>query len=218
MSILHNHLRVRTRGASNPPTPTPHSLTDQHRRGRFEWLELILQRFNGGRSKLTWQVLTGDETWVLKLESIGNQDSQSQLQRSRSSQKKNGCLFLLKLRHRRHDSSWGQTDSHRGQARAPLSPEGLELWVQRRPETWLRGHFLHRENVIEYTAVTTADFLKESEVQLLPRPPCSPYLAPCSQKRRNSTKGRVPCWRALSWRRTMSVHEGCWKHTQINPD
>ena len=177
-----------------------------------------MQKFNGGRLKLTWEVLTGDETWVLKLESIGNQDSQSQLQRSRSAQKKNGCLFLLKLRHRRHHSSRGQTDSHRGLAPAPLSPEGLELWVQRHPETWLGGRFLHRENAVEYTAVTTVDFLKESEVQLLPRPPCSPDLAPYSQKRRNSTRAGYPvgerCHEDAQWAFTRAV-EGIPRSTRF---
>jgi len=61
MSILRDDFRVRERGARY----TPHSLTDRRRRGRVEWGEFRLRKFNGGISKMTW-----DFWQVMKLGAI----------------------------------------------------------------------------------------------------------------------------------------------------
>ena len=44
----------------------PHSLTDEQRQVRVELCEFMLRKVNGSRSKLTWEVLTGDETWIYR--------------------------------------------------------------------------------------------------------------------------------------------------------
>ena len=55
MSILRDDLRVGKQCARW----ICHSLTDEQRRGRIEWWEFMLRKFNGGSSKLTWEM---DET------------------------------------------------------------------------------------------------------------------------------------------------------------
>ena len=62
MSILHDHLRVRKRCACGSPTRCQ---TNNDRLG-FVLCEFMLRKVNGSRSKLTWEVLTGDETWIYR--------------------------------------------------------------------------------------------------------------------------------------------------------
>ena len=62
MSVVHDHLPVRKQCSRW----IPHSLTEEQRRVRVERCEAMLRKFNGGRSKLTWEVLTGDGTWIYR--------------------------------------------------------------------------------------------------------------------------------------------------------
>ena len=111
MSILHDHLRVRKRCARC----IPHSLTDEPRRGRVEWCEFMLRKFNGGCSKLTWEVLTGDETCIYrydpgtKMQSavwlIPDESSPPKVKKITQHTEENGFLFLRKIRQCRHHCS-----------------------------------------------------------------------------------------------------------------
>ena len=134
MSILHDHLRVRKQCAMW----ILHSLTDEQRWGRVEWYEFMLWKFNGGCSKLTWEVLIVDETngsidMIRKprcSQRFGCFRMNPHPKKSRSAQKKMvACVFLWKIRPPHHHSSWGQTNSHSGLVRASLSPEGLRSLV-----------------------------------------------------------------------------------------
>ena len=178
MSILHDHLCVRKRVARW----IPHSLTDAQRRVRVEWCEFMLRQFNGDRSKLTWEGLTGDETWISRYDRDTKMQSAvwlfpdeppppKKLQRSRSARKKmvacffekSGYVASIPLEDRRIvTADW--------YVRHCL-PRVFEVWCQRRPKTGLRGFFLHHDNVSAHTAATTIGFLNESQVQLLPHPP-----------------------------------------------
>ena len=62
MSILHDHLRVRKRCTCESPTRCQ---TNYDRLG-FVLCEFVLRKVNGSRSKLTWEVLAGDETWIYR--------------------------------------------------------------------------------------------------------------------------------------------------------
>ena len=62
MSRLHDHLRVRKRCARW----ILHPLTDEQQWGivGLSGASFMLREFNGGRSRLNWEVLTFDETWI----------------------------------------------------------------------------------------------------------------------------------------------------------
>ena len=60
-TIFEDHLRIRKRSARW----LPRSLADEQWRGRLERCE-----FNEGRSKLTWEVLTGDEIWIYRYDPV----------------------------------------------------------------------------------------------------------------------------------------------------
>ena len=111
MSISHGHLRIKKRCAGW----IPHSLTDEQRRVRVEWSEFMLRKLNGGRPKLTWEVLTGYETWIYrcnpetKMQSavwlFPDESTPQKLKGSHWHTEKNGCLFLRKIGPCRHHSS-----------------------------------------------------------------------------------------------------------------
>ena len=183
MSILYDHFRVRKRCVKW----IPHSLTDEQRRVRVEWCEFMLRQFNGDRSKLTWEGLTGDETWISRYDRKVRCSQRSdcfrtsphprKIKRSRSAQKKMVACFFGKSGHVAtiplKDRRTVTADWHVHHC----LPKVFEVWCQRRPKTGLCGPFLHHYNASAHTAATTVDFFKE--VQTQPHPLYSPDLSPC---------------------------------------
>ena len=84
-------------------------MTDKQLKVRVQWCEFMLRKFNGGRPKLTWEVLTGDETWInsynpeTKMQSaiwlFPESPLSRKLKRSRSAQKKMVACFFEKSGH-----------------------------------------------------------------------------------------------------------------------
>ena len=103
MSILYNRLRVRKRCAEW----IPHSLTDEELRVRVGWCKFMLRKFNESCSKLTWEVLTGDKTWICQynpntkmLSAVWlflDQSPPPKLKGPCSAQKKTGACFFGKF-------------------------------------------------------------------------------------------------------------------------
>lgn len=60
VSILNNRLRVNNRCAGL----IHDSLTEKQLRVRVEWCKFRLRKVNGGRSELTWEVLTDEKTGI----------------------------------------------------------------------------------------------------------------------------------------------------------
>ena len=124
VSALQGHPRVRQRGARW----ITHSMRDKQLRVKVEWCEFMLREFNGGRSKLTWEGLTGDETWIYrhdletKMQSVvwlfPDESPPLKTQKITQRTEENSCLFLRKIEPCRHHSSLGQNDCHRGLVRA----------------------------------------------------------------------------------------------------
>ena len=134
MSILYDYLRVRKRCSRW----IPHSLTDEQRRVRCEWCASMLLKFNGGRSELTWEVLTDDETWIYRhdpetrmLSAVWLFPDTSPPQNSKDHAAHRRKWLPISSENR---VFWGQTDSHCALVRAPLSPDGLRGLVPAPPK------------------------------------------------------------------------------------
>ena len=143
-------------------------MTDEQRRVRVEWCEFMLRKFNGGCSKLTWEVLTCEETWIDRYDLETKIQSAVWLFPDKSPSPK-----TQKITQRTEETVSADWYVHH------CLPKVFEVWYQRRPKTGLRGLFLRHDNASAHTAATTVDFLNENEVQLLPHPSCSQGLSPC---------------------------------------
>ena len=171
-SISHDHLRVRKRCAKW----IPHSLTDEQRRVRVELCAFMLRKLNGGRSELSWEMLTGDKTWIYrydpetKIQSavwlFPDESPPPKFKRSRSTQKKMVACFFRKSG---HVATIPPKDRRRS---SKFSASAAQRWES-------VAFFVINGNAGAHTAATPADFLNESQVQLQPHPPCSPDLSPC---------------------------------------
>ena len=149
MSTLHDHLRVRKRCARW----IRHLLKDEQRRGRGECCELMLRKFNGGGSELTWEVLTGDETWIYRYDpetkmqsavSLFPDESPPQkLKISRSAQKKMVACFFGKSGHVATIPLEDRREVTANWYVHHCLPKVFKVWCQRRSKTGLRGLFLH---------------------------------------------------------------------------
>ena len=184
-TILHEHLQVRKRCARW----VPQNLSDEQKATRVEWCQYMLQKFDGGRSRRVWDIVTGDETWLYcfdpetKQQSsvwvFPDEDPPVKFKRSRSSSKqmvasfftKTGHLITVPLEERKTvTSDWYVTN---------CLPKVMEAWCQRRPRTATRVMLLHHDNAPAHTATRTLEFLDENGIQLVTHPPYSPDLAPC---------------------------------------
>ena len=130
--------------------------------------------------KLTWEVLTGDKTWIYRYDSETKMQSAVQLFRAshhplnskgHTSHRKKCRLFLRKIGHvatiPAEDKRTVTADWYVYHCLSKVS----EVWCQRRPKAGLRGLSLHHDNANAHTAATTVDFVNESDLQPLPHPP-----------------------------------------------
>lgn len=184
-TILHKHLMVHKRCARW----VPHELSDEQKKGRVKWCQTMLEKFDGGQSKSTWKVLSGDETWVYQFDPETKQQSSVwvfpgdappiKFKRTRSTGKQMVASFIARSGHvatvpledrRTVTSDWYVHH---------CLPKAFEAWRTRRPNTGLRGLMLHHDNAPAHTAFATREFLASEGVLLLSHPPYSPDLSPC---------------------------------------
>ena len=104
-TILKDHLQVTKRCARW----VPHSLTDEQKAARVEWCHFMLEKFNKGANRDTYNIVTGDESWIYHYDPKTKrqsavwcfQDDQAptKVRRSRSSGKKMVASFFTKKGH-----------------------------------------------------------------------------------------------------------------------
>ena len=146
----------------------------------------MLRKFDGGCSNLTWEVLTGDETWMYwydpktKMQSAAwlfpNESPLPKLKRYRSAQKESVAGFLRKAGHvATIPVEDGRTVTADWCVHHCL-PNVLEVLYQRHPKTRLRGFFLRRVNASGHTAVTMVGFLRIHRIHQTSLPDTSSYL------------------------------------------
>jgi histone-lysine N-methyltransferase SETMAR len=46
----------------------PHSLSEDQKNTRVEWCEFMLEKYENGKSKRVWDIITGDESWIYNYE------------------------------------------------------------------------------------------------------------------------------------------------------
>ncbi|GBP42038.1 Mariner Mos1 transposase [Eumeta japonica] len=59
--ILHEHLKVKKKLCCRW---IPYELTSEHKRTRVDWCKKMLLKYDYGRSNATYDIVTGDETWI----------------------------------------------------------------------------------------------------------------------------------------------------------
>ncbi|UYV84850.1 hypothetical protein LAZ67_X003712 [Cordylochernes scorpioides] len=109
----------------------------------------MLKKFNEGKSKAVFNIITGDETCIY------NFDPETKLQ----------------------STLWCSSKSPPPKKIRRAQSVGKQM-VRSRPRAQLRGVLRH-DNARLHTLAQTLDFLAKSGVQLVTHPPYSPDLAPC---------------------------------------
>ena len=167
----------------------PHTLTPEQMAARVDWCKEMLRRFEKGRSRRGYDIVTGDETWLYQYDPLNKRqsaewvfpddDPPTQVRRARSVGKQMiACFFartghvktVLLEEHRTVTADWYVT---------VCLPQVFDAVKNRRPKTGTRGLLLHQDNAPAHTAGRTADFFREQHVTNLSHPPYSPDLAPC---------------------------------------
>lgn len=180
-SILHQHLNVRKLCCRW----IPHQLTEAEKKARVNWCRKMLKKFDQGRSKTVYNIVTGDESWIYSYEPETKQQSTvwvfqsephpTKVVRSRSVSKKMiACFFGIKghvaimpLEDRRTvNADWYTTIC------LPAVIDEL------RKTNRNRRIVLHHDNASSHTARRTMAFLKENNIELMTHCPYSPDLSP----------------------------------------
>ena len=200
VKILHEHLGMRKLSARW----VPHRLSPEQMQARVGFAQLMLARFDGGRSKLVDNILTGDETWVYfydpetKEQSrqwvTNEEDTPLKFRRERSVGKVMAAVFF-----RRCGIlppvllEYGATVTADWYCAVCL-PQVLQSLAQERPKMREKGIFLHQDNAPAHRARTTQDFLQSTQLVQLPHPAYSPDLAPADfflfPRMKKNLKGR----------------------------
>ena len=181
--ILHHQLGVNKRGAGW----VPHQLTEGQKVGRVQWCLTMLEKYDSGRKNSTWNIASGDETWVYQFDPETKAQSSVWLfpgdtlplkfKRSRSTSKQMGASYIAKTGHitttipleerRTVTADWYVHQ---------CLPYVLHAVRTRSPKS---GITLHHDNAPAHTAAAAKEFLACEGVQLMSHPPYSPDLAPC---------------------------------------
>jgi [histone H3]-lysine36 N-dimethyltransferase SETMAR len=167
----------------------PHLLSDEQKQSRVSWCKFMLDKFDGGRSKLVSEIITADETWIYQYDPETKQQSTvwvfddevppTKLVKSRSVGKRMMAVFFRRkgpvaiiplVEQRTVTAAW--------YCEVAL-PKVFHELKDSRSKTGLQNLMLHHDNASSHTAFRTIDFLQQSGIQLLPHPPYSPDLAPC---------------------------------------
>ena len=62
--ILHHQLGVHKRCARW----VPYQLTEEQKVGKVQWCLTMLEKYDSGRANSTWNIVSGDETWVYQFD------------------------------------------------------------------------------------------------------------------------------------------------------
>ena len=132
----------------------------------------MLRKFNGGRSKLTWEVLPGDKTWIYRHEPETKMQSAVWLFPGTSSHPQK-----TQKNHSAHRRKWLPVSSENRAMSTPFLLRtdgqplrtGTRITVSRRSSKFgasaiqrrdpRQGLFLHHNNAIAHTAATAVAFL-----------------------------------------------------------
>lgn len=163
----------------------PHNLSEEQKAARVKWCRSTLKRFNVGKSKAVYNIVSGDESWIYSYEPERKHQSTvwvfddevkpTKVVRSRSVSKKMVASFISKKGH---------------VATIPLQEQRTvtadwytkvclpEMMAELRRSNPTRRVILHHDNASSHTARKTKDFLDQENVELMTHPPHSPDLSP----------------------------------------
>jgi len=180
--ILHDHLAIRKLCSRW----IPHNLTQAQKEARVKWCKVNLKKYMRGKSKLVYNIVTGDESWIYCYETESKRQSAqwtfegeerpTEDRKLRSVGKKMIANFF---------SCTGHVATVAQEERRPVNAEWytticLPAVFQNVREKRSRGGIiLHQNTASSHKAHRTMDFLDASNVKLMNHPAYSPDLAPC---------------------------------------
>lgn len=181
-TILHDHLGVRKLCARW----IPHLLKDEQKKNRVIWCKKMFRKFNSGNSKVVFNIVTGDETWIYSYEPETKRQSAvwvfedelrpTKVVRSRSVSKKMIACFFARTGHVATVALEDRATVNADWNKTICLPEVIDTMRKRNRK---RRIILHHDNASAHTAAQTVGYLKEKNVELMAHPPYSPNLSPC---------------------------------------
>ena len=179
-TILHENLQALKVAARW----VPHCLSDEQKEQRVNWCQFMLQKFNEGKLKRVYEIVTGDESWIYQFDPETKRQSSiwifpgenppQKFRRSRSVGKRMVASFFSKTGHvatiQVEDRLTVNVDWYVNRCILQVP----EVWRNKRRRPCLRGLLWHHDNASAHTAALTIDFLSEISIQLMTHPPYSP--------------------------------------------
>lgn len=179
--ILHEHLGVRKICSRW----IPHNLTAAQKKARVVWCKEMIKKYNHGHANSTYNIYTGDESWIYAYDPETKQQSTvwmfqdeakpTKVIRSRSTSKQMvACFFGMSghiatvplVERKTVNSEWYTTT---------CLPK---VFGEIRKNNFKRRIILHHDNASSHTSAQTSDYLSSENIELMGHPPYSPDLAP----------------------------------------
>ncbi|CAF3108963.1 unnamed protein product, partial [Rotaria sp. Silwood2] len=180
--ILHDYL-----GLKNVTCRwVPHSLSEAQKQDRVDYCLQMLKKFDGGKSKRVYDIITSDESWFYYYDPETKRQSQvwvasndphpTKVRRQRSVGKHMFANFLMKSGFNTIiPLENGKTVTAKWYANECLTQVLKKVEKHRR----LNDLLIHHDNAPAHRAALTMEYLDIQHVKLMGHPAYSPDLSPC---------------------------------------
>ena len=154
-SILHDYLGLRKMTCRR----VPHFLTEAQKQDRVDYCLAMFNKFDGGKSKRVYDIITGDESWF--------------------------CYYDPKTKRRsqvwvaRNDPSPTNIRRQRSVGKHMFASFFMNVLKQVEKHRRLNDLVIHHDNASSHNATQTMEFLEAQRIKLMGHPAYSPDLSPC---------------------------------------
>ncbi|CAF1549287.1 unnamed protein product [Adineta ricciae] len=155
----------------------------------MEFCRYSFERFEEGRSRRVYDIITGDESWFYHFDPETKEQSKvwvsktdqrpTKVRRNRSSGKRMVAFFFMKSGLIKSVTLESDQNITAAWYVNHCLPQLFEAVSQRRKKSALRNLILHDDNARPHRAWTTTEFLTQNSVESYQNPPYSPDLSPC---------------------------------------
>lgn len=170
-----------------------HKLTPDQKQNRVDWCTKMLYKYNSGTSNSIYNIVTGDESWIYAYDPETKEQSTvwvfqdevapTKVARSRSVGKKMiACFFTMTG----HLATVPLEDQKTVTAEWYVNTCLPIVLTEIRQTNPKRRIILHHDNASARTAITTSNYLKDENVELITYPPNSPDLAKIKKEMRGT--------------------------------
>lgn len=167
----------------------PHQLNEKQKKTRVNFCEYFLRNYGDLQKKSTYNIVTGDETWIStydphvgpqsKVWTLQNNKPLSVCRKSLVNKKVLSSVFFSRTGIETISFLEGKEKAtakwYKNSCLTPL----VDTWRNKHPKSGTKNLKINFDNAPIHKSLTIASYINQEKLKLLDHPPYSPDLAPC---------------------------------------